>query len=393
MCLSNLDLNLELAADAGMCLSNFGGGQRCLSSLGGTLRGMDQRMDRRAFLAAGAVAVPGAAALAALREGDGQAAGGEPGGSGRPVAISSLNGLRALETVMAGLRAGTDPLDAVVAGVSTVESDPKDMTVGLGGIPNERGVVELDASVMHGPTHKAGAVAALQRIANPAQVALTVLRRTDHVLLVGQGALDFARAHGFVEQDLLTDEARQAWLRWKANLNPDVDWLDEQQQGDGDNEAVPRHHGTIHCAAMDAHGDLGACTSTSGLSFKIPGRVGDSPLIGAGMFVDNRVGAAGATGRGESVIQSCGAFQVVRHMADGVEPAEACRRVLAWIADHTHRPYLLNDRGEPNFNVVLYALRKDGTFGSACMRGRRRFAVHDGTAARGEECVALYESD
>jgi N4-(beta-N-acetylglucosaminyl)-L-asparaginase len=145
-------------------------------------------------------------------------------------------------------------------------------------------------------------------------------------------------------------------------------------------------------SAVDANGDLGSCTSTSGLSYKIPGRVGDSPLVGAGLFCDNEVGAAGSTGRGESVIQSAGAFQVVRNMADGIDPTEACLRALRWIADHTKRRDLLDERGHPDFQVVMYALRKDGACGSAAMRPGRTFTIHDGAEARTEPCVPLFES-
>ncbi|MHC5006847.1 MAG: N(4)-(beta-N-acetylglucosaminyl)-L-asparaginase [Planctomycetota bacterium] len=334
-------------------------------------------LNRRDFLAASAATVPWLTAMTTASQTAGR----------RPTIISSRNGLHAIEHAMTLLRDGADPLDAIVTGVNEVENDPRDMSVGYGGLPNEEGVVELDASVMHGPTHKAGAVAALRNIRNPSSVALEVLRRTDHVLIVGSGALAFARSIGFEEQNLLTEQAREAWVRWKANLSPDDDWLDTNQQIE-----IPHTDGTIHVSAVDANGDLGACTSTSGLSYKIPGRVGDSPIVGAGMFCDNAVGAAGSTGRGESVIQSAGAFQVVRNMADGHEPTEACLRVLKWIADHTKRPDLLNDRGEPNFQVVMYALRKDGAYGAASMRPGRDFAVHDGTEARPLPCAILFDS-
>ncbi len=327
------------------------------------------------------------------------------GGPQRPVAISSANGLPAVSRAMQLMREGADPLDAVVAGITLVEDDPNDMSVGFGGLPNERGVVELDASVMHGPSHKAGAVAGLQNIRNPSRVALQVLRRTDHVLLVGEGALEFAKAHGFQEENLLTEQARQAWLKWKENLNPNDDWLDEnqqlpastipRQQSKAEARDIPFTTGTIHCSAVDANGDIGSCTSTSGLSYKLPGRVGDSPLVGAGMFCDNAIGAAGATGRGEAVIQACGAFQVVQHMANGLAPTEACLKVLQYIADHTRQSYLLDERGRPNFDVTLYAVRKDGAYGSATLRsgkqGPRHFAVHDGIEARHEPCAVLFE--
>jgi N4-(beta-N-acetylglucosaminyl)-L-asparaginase len=335
-------------------------------------------LNRRDFLAATAASVPWLTAMASNAS--------QPAAR-RPTIISSRNGLAAIKTAMWGLRENVDPLVAAVRAVTEVENDPDDMSVGYGGLPNEDGIVELDASVMHGPTHKAGAVAALRNIRNPARVALEVLRRTDHVLIVGDGALRFARSVGFEEQNLLTEKAREAWVRWKAELSPRDDWLDSDQQIE-----IPHTDGTIHVSAVDANGDLGACTSTSGLSYKIPGRVGDSPIVGAGMFCDNAVGAAGSTGRGESVIQSAGAFQVVRNMADGDEPVEACLRVLRWIADHTKRPDLLNERGEPNFQVVMYALRKDGVYGAASMHPGKTFAVHDGTEARAEPCAALFEN-
>lgn len=348
-------------------------------------------INRRTFLAgAGALPLTSSASFAG------------PTSSGRrPVCIASGNGLGAVARAMEHMRAGGDPTEAVVEGVALVEADENDTSVGYGGLPNEDGVVQLDASVMHGPTHKAGAVACIENIKHPARVALEVLRGTDHVMLVGDGARRFAVMHGFPEENLLTERARKAWVRWKNNLSDKDDRLNpdqrtgprelDPQQAMAESLGVPFHYGTIHCAAVDANGDVGACTTTSGLSWKIPGRVGDSPVIGAGMFVDNNVGAAGATGRGESLIQSCGSFQIVRHMEDGMEPEEACLRVLKWIADHTKRPDLLNAKGEPNFGATVYAVRKDGVFGSASLRGRHNFAVHDGTEARHVRGAALYE--
>lgn len=321
--------------------------------------------------------------------------------------ISSGNGLPAVEKALTMVQGGADPAVSVVQGVAIVEADPEDLTVGLGGLPNERGVVELDASVMHGPSHKAGAVAALRNIVHPAQVALKVLQTTDHVMLVGEGALDFARAHGFPEQDLLTERSRQIWLRWKRNLSPNDDWLDDGQldwSRDGaspvaagpDESPIPFHHGTIHCSAVDERQDLGACTTTSGLSYKIPGRVGDSPIIGAGMYCDNDVGAAGATGRGESVIQSCGAFSIVQEMEKGLAPTEACLAVLKRVSDRSVRQRRLRDeRGRPNFSLTCYALRKDGAYGSATMWSGASFTaatVRDGAVvAESIPCAYLYE--
>ncbi len=349
---------------------------------------------RRAFLGmAGACA--GAAWAHGRRAGASRSL--APGDDHRgPAVIASGNGRPATSRAYQMIMDGHDPVDAVVAGVNTVESDPNDMSVGYGGLPNEDGVVQLDASVMHGPTHKAGAVAAIENIKNPASVALLVLKRTDHVLIVGEGAKRFALAHGFKEENLLTDRAREAWLRWKYNANPNDDWLDYDQmdfqiQQEGAAREIPYTYGTINCSGVNEAGDLASVTTTSGLSYKIPGRVGDSPIVGAGMFCDNAVGAAGATGRGEAVIQNCGAFSVVREMENGLSPTEACLKVMKRIADRTKQKRLLNERGEPNFNVVLYALRKDGAYGSAVMRGDRSFAVTTSEGTRLEKCMPLFE--
>ncbi|MHC4261299.1 MAG: N(4)-(beta-N-acetylglucosaminyl)-L-asparaginase [Planctomycetota bacterium] len=306
--------------------------------------------------------------------------------------ISSGNGLPATERAFERIGSGWDCVNAVVDGVGLVEADPNDMSVGLGGLPNEDGVVQLDASVMHGPSHRAGAVGALENVLHAARVALLVLERTDHVMLVGEGAKRFALEHGFPEQDLLTDAARSAWLRWRENLSGNDDRFGDGQalSTEGD-PGIPHTDGTIHCSAVDASGDIGSCTTTSGLSWKIPGRVGDSPIIGAGMYCDNEIGAAGATGRGEAVIQSCGAFAIVREMEAGLDPTAACLKVLERIASRTVRPHLLNERGEPNFNVSFYALRKDGAWGAASMRPGGSFAIHDGDGNRRIRTVSLFD--
>lgn len=348
--------------------------------------------DRRTFLTGfGAAAL--AAALPRPAAGDDHAPTDRTGDRHRgPCVISSQNGLPAVELAARMVRDGADPLAAVVAGVSLVEDDPEDSSVGLGGLPNEDGVVQLDASVMHGPSHKAGAVGALEGIRNAAKVALLVLERTDHVMLVGEGAKRFALQHGFPEENLLTDASRRAWLKWKAQLNPTDDWLDSDQQIGtvSDELPAPTTDGTIHCAAVGRTGDVSACTTTSGLSYKLPGRVGDSPIIGAGMYVDNDVGTGGATGRGEAVIQSCGAFAIVQAMARGLSPSEACLDVLRQIARRTKRRDLLDEHGRPNFQVMVYALRKDGAYGAAAMHPGETFTVHDGEAARKLEAMALF---
>lgn len=353
-------------------------------------------IDRRTFLAA--------TSLAALAGGTGHAMASarprlEPGDEHRgPVCIASGNGVAAVERAWDFLKQGRDTAEAVVAGVKIVEEDPNDMSVGYGGLPNERGVVQLDASVMHGPTHKAGAVAALEGIKTPASVALDVLRRTNHVLLVGQGAKDFALSLGYKEENLLTEAARNAWLQWKANVGAGDDWLNPEQmdwQFDkeghgthvplvdlGNGVKVPYTTGTIHCSALNAAGEISACTTTSGLSYKIPGRVGDSPIIGAGMYVDNAIGSAGATGRGESVIQNCGSFLAVQLMERGMTPTEACRAVLQKIADKTLEKRHRDEQGRPRFQVTMYAMRRDGAYGSASMRPGGTFAVCDDEGPR-----------
>lgn len=326
------------------------------------------------------------------------------------VIVSSANGLTATARAMELFTSGTPLLDALVAGVKLVEDDPNDDSVGYGGLPNEEGVVELDASVMDGRWHRAGSVGAIQKIKNPAAVALQVMRRTDHVMLVGEGALKFAKEMGFKEEDLLTEHSRQEWLKWKANLNKDDWWLNDDQQikaepgptgrhshrlDDGESPSGVRYTtGTIHCSGVTAEGgDLAAVTSTSGLSWKLPGRLGDSPIVGAGMYCDNAIGSAGATGRGESVIQVCGAFSIVQHMEAGMTPTEACLAVLKRMVDRTKIKRLLDDKGRPLFSVKVYAVRKDGAYGSASIWNEGQVAVNDGNGNRLEQAAFLFERD
>jgi N4-(beta-N-acetylglucosaminyl)-L-asparaginase len=310
-----------------------------------------------------------------------------------PIVIASANGVEACNRAMQMLKEGADPVDAVVAGVNLVEDDPNDHSVGLGGLPNEDGVVELDACVMHGLTHRAGGVAALRNVRNASSVAKLVMRRTDHVLLVGEGALRFAKAHGFKEQELLTDGARRIWLKWKESHSDNDDWLHPE----ADEEArrhlhLPGHeftYGTINCCALTAGGDLGGVTTTSGLSYKIPGRVGDSPIIGAGLYVDNEVGAAGSTGRGEENLQNCSSFMVVEFMRNGMIPEEACLAILKRVAGKCEKR-LRDDQGRPRFGLTFYAVRKDGLVGGASMRGDGKMAYHDGTECRRVDIPGLY---
>jgi N4-(beta-N-acetylglucosaminyl)-L-asparaginase len=277
---------------------------------------------------------------------------------------------------------GKDALDAVIAGVNLVEDDPKDNSVGYGGLPNEEGVVELDASVMHGPSGRGGAVAALQNIKNPSQVARLVMERTDHVLLVGAGALRFAKAHGFKEENLLTDESREAWLKWKENLSDKDDWLPPHDENTRNTsqliQTIERHWGTINCNAIDLKGGISGCTTTSGLAFKIPGRAGDSPIPGAGLWVDNEVGAAGSTGRGEANLLACSSVMVVEYMRQGKSPEQASLMACERIVKQTRMKRLLDDQGRPSFDVRFYAINKKGEFGSAGIWSGGRFALNTG---------------
>jgi N4-(beta-N-acetylglucosaminyl)-L-asparaginase len=334
---------------------------------------------------------------------------GQAGGTfPRPVVISSANGLRATAKAMELLKQGGDTLEAVIAGVNINEEDPNDSSVGYGGLPNEDGVVELDSSVMHGPTRRAGAVAALRNIKTPSKVAKVVMERTDHLLLVGEGALRFARVHGFQEDNLLTENSRKAWLKWKETMSDRDAWgpglasPDSEQRSaiDGPPELlawideVIAHPptGTINCLAVNANGDVSGVTTTSGLAWKIAGRVGDSPIIGAGLFVDNDVGAGGSTGRGEENIKIAGASVVVEAMRRGASPREACLEALKRVAAN----YFNNRAKLEKFDINFYALRNNGEHGAASLwrsRGNRpvNYAVNDGGESRLVQCAWLLE--
>jgi len=314
---------------------------------------------------------------------------------GRPVVISSANGIKATAKAMAMIRNGADALDAVIAGVNIVEDDPHDTSVGYGGLPNEDGVVELDSCVMHGPTGRGAGVAALRNIKNPSKVAKVVMERTDHVLIVGEGALQFAKKHGFKEEDLLTDQAREEWLKWKENLSTSDDWLPPHTINSKDigmNLHLPeRQTGTINCNALDQNGNLSGCTTTSGLAFKIPGRVGDSAILGAGLYVDNEVGAAGSTGRGEANLLSCASLMVVEFMRQGEAPEEACLMACKRITAQTKMKRLLLDDGKPNFNVSFYAINRKGEYGGGAIWSGGKYAINTGEAeSRLEDMPYLY---
>ncbi|KAB2877597.1 N(4)-(beta-N-acetylglucosaminyl)-L-asparaginase [bacterium] len=300
----------------------------------------------------------------------------------KPVVISSANGLQATAKAMEMILNGADALDACIAGVNMVEDDPNDMSVGYGGLPNEEGVVELDSCVMHGPSCRGAGVASLRNIKNPSKVAKVIMDRTDHVLMVGDGALRFAKAHGFKEENLLTDEARKEWLKWKENLSKDDDWLPEHKLEDKDiGENVKnyiRTTGTINCNAVDAFGNISGVTTTSGLAYKIPGRVGDSPILGAGLYVDNEVGAAGSTGRGEANLLNCSSVMIVEFMRQGKSPEQACLMACQRIVDHTKEARLMNDDKKPKFNVTFYAVNRRGEYGGAAIWSGAKYALNTG---------------
>jgi N4-(beta-N-acetylglucosaminyl)-L-asparaginase len=329
----------------------------------------------------------------------------------RPLIISAANGLPHLDDGMEVLQSGGDTLDAVLAVVTKVEDDPNDDSVGYGGLPNEDGVVELDACVMHGPTHRAGAVGSIQKIKNPSLVAQTVLEKTNHIFIVGAGAQRFAEDEGFVPMNLLTERSRTAWLAWKAsaseNWRPGLDspeWKEklaelldtpEKQAWRAHIEDVVMHPptGTINCHAVNAKGDISGTTTTSGLAWKIAGRVGDSPIIGAGLFVDNEVGAAGSTGRGEEDIKIAGGHTIVEMMRKGSSPTDACMEALHRVA----RNYKAFPDRLKRFHIQFYALNKNGEYGAASLWGKHvngrpmQYAVHDGTKARLVPTTPLFE--
>jgi len=332
-------------------------------------------------------------------------------GHARPLILSSINGLKHLDRGMAVLQKGGDTLDAVLAVVTPVEDDPNDDSVGYGGLPNEDGEVELDASVMHGPTRRAGSVASIRRIKNPSLVARTVMERTNHVMLAGEGARRFAVDEGFEDMNLLTDRSRIAWLAWKAksskNWRPGLDSPDwkqdlailldtpEKRLWADHIEDVVLHPptGTINCLAVDANGSISGTTTTSGLSWKIAGRVGDSPVIGAGLYVDNDVGAAGSTGKGEENIKIAGGHTVVEAMRRGASPTEACLEALKRVA-HNYNNSMDKLR---QFHLLFYALNKNGDYGSAALwqkeyKGKEnaQYAVNDGNGPRLVDCAFLF---
>jgi N4-(beta-N-acetylglucosaminyl)-L-asparaginase len=332
----------------------------------------------------------------------------------KPVVISSANGHEyknggtktGVEIAFGMIVDGKDVLDSLIAGVNLCELDPEDTSVGYGGLPNAEGVVQLDASCMHGPRKRAGAVAGIEGVRTPSLVAQKVMNETDHHLIVGKDAQQFARTMGFkIEDDLNTEQSRKAWLEWKRRTDP-LHYLDPVKRESAlrrverdmmdEGWVDPNHfYGTINCNGVNAKGEVCGVTTTSGLAWKIPGRVGDSPILGAGLYVDGEVGAAGSTGRGEANLFNLCSFLIVEEMRRGKHPKDAGMEALKRIKANTIEKRLLNARGEPNFNVNFYVLNKQGEYAGLTMyapppRGQR-FAVCDEKGPRLEASEPLLQ--
>jgi N4-(beta-N-acetylglucosaminyl)-L-asparaginase len=375
----------------------------------------------------GVLGVAGSMMLAAEtipRAGEAAPVGAPPKSS---VIVCAHNGFAYLARGYEVLQQGGDTLDAAIAVVTGPEDDPNDDTVGLGGLPNEEGVVELDACCMHGPTRRAGAVGAVRNIRNVSRVARAVMEHTGHVMLVGEGAERFAVAMGFQRENLLTERSRKIWQLWKE-YHSDADWWGPGLADPNWQPPEKRHAalwpqrierlrhladgigiapsdratalqrvlfpptGTIHCSVVDARGDMSGATTTSGLAFKLPGRCGDSPIIGAGCFTDQDVGSAGATGSGEENIKVVGAHTIVENMRRGMAPREAGmdalkRIVRTYNGDMTRLRYV---------DMTYYVLRRDGTYAGVSLwegystGNPHKIAVQDGTGARMEKTEALF---
>jgi N4-(beta-N-acetylglucosaminyl)-L-asparaginase len=335
----------------------------------------------------------------------------QPAGGSRPIVIAAKTYVKTAARAFEILSAGGDPLDAILEGIHIVENDPEDVTVGYGGIPNEDGVVQLDAAVMDGRTMKSGSVGALEGIRNPTKVARLVMERSNRAFIVGEGALRFAKAHGFESENLLTPRAHKIWLYWKEKLSGHDDWIETGNEEEKDPDirwyiekygvSDFRPQGTINCNAVTASGDVVGAVSTSGLFFKLPGRLGDSPVIGAGLYVDNEVGACGSTGWGEGNIRGAASHAVVELMRQGGSPEEAAlatlKRIVGFAKDNR------DESGRPKFQTVFYVVNKrgeyagasvyDGIYGSTGSFSRAQFAIADASGARLLETAYLYKKE
>ena len=397
-------------------------------------------MDRRDFVTTTAASIAAAATPAALAGQPSSPAAAAARGPAvhtrraRPLCIADVSSIRyrnggpesGIERAFRGITEGEDVLDAIVAGVNIPELDPEEAGIGYGGLPNADGVVQLDSCLMHGPRKWAGGVAGIEGVRTPSLVAKAVAELTDHHLIVGKGAQDFARALGFrIEDDLNTEHSREMWLEWRRRVDPGH-WLDPEERirgrGRGGFHPDPEHEtrlqrfydagldaglsmvddglipedsfwGTTSLEALSPDGDICGVTTTSGLSWKIPGRAGDSPILGAGQYVDNDVGACGSTGRGEANLYTCASFLIVEFMRQGMSPKDAGMAALARVRDNTIESRLRNSRGLPNFNLRFFVLNKSGDYAGVAMyaSGEGAFAVCDENGAREEPLEGLLE--
>jgi N4-(beta-N-acetylglucosaminyl)-L-asparaginase len=370
---------------------------------------MGRKLNRRDFVRATTAA--GVAAAAIPRTVFGQAPTVMAPKSVKPVVIASSNGNQfknggaqtAVEKAFSMIAGGADVLDALIAGVNIVELDPLDDSVGYGGLPNAAGVVQLDSCCMHGPARRAGGVAGIEGVRAPSTVARLVMDTTDHHLLVGKGAQDFARAMGIaIEDDLNTENSRTKWLEWKRRTDP-LHYLSPKERQRAYHDVamqmiaegiVDRDHyyGTINCDGISPKGEICGVTTTSGLAWKIPGRVGDSPILGAGLYVDGEVGAAGSTGRGEANLYNLSSFMVVEEMRRGAHPKDACVTTLRRIAKNTVEKRLLNSKGRPNFGLSFYCLNAKGEYAGVAMY-ESTYAVCTEKGAQTLKADALFEGD
>ena len=345
---------------------------------------MTERITRRDFVVTSTAGLAAAAAAPAFGEpsqGTGQAPSVMTKKSVKPVVIASANGneyknggsVTAVQKAFTMMTSGTDVLEALIAGVNIVELDPLDTSVGYGGLPNADGIVQLDSCCMHGPLKRAGGVAALEGVRTPSLVAHKVMQETDHHLIVGKGAQEFARAMGFkIEDDLNTETSRKTWLEWKRRTDP-LHYLDPIKRDAAMRKVeldmmaeglINENHfyGTINCDGVNAKGEVCGVTTTSGLAWKIPGRVGDSPILGAGLYVDNEVGAAGSTGRGEANLYNLTSYLIVEFMRRGMHPKDAGLEALKRIKANTVEKRLRKPNGDPNFNINFYVLSASGEY-------------------------------
>jgi N4-(beta-N-acetylglucosaminyl)-L-asparaginase len=344
---------------------------------------MSRKLNRREFVQTTTAAAAAAAAVPKTLFGQAPAVMSK---GVKPVVVSSSNGNKfknggtqtGVEKAFQMMTGGSDVLDALIAGVNIVELDPLDDSVGYGGLPNANGVVQLDSCCMHGPKKRAGGVAEIEGVRTPSKVARLVMDETDHHLLVGKGAQDFARGMGLtIEDDLNTENSRKKWLEWKRRTDP-LHYLSPKERQIAyhrvamemiaDGWIDPEHYyGTINCDGVNARGEICGVTTTSGLAWKIPGRAGDSPILGAGLYVDGDVGAAGSTGRGEANLYNLSSFMIVEEMRRGAHPKDAAIAVLKRVAKNTVEKRLLNAKGEPNFGLNFYVLNAKGEYAGVAM--------------------------